>query len=151
MLRKYSFETGKNWDEGVPFVLFAAREAVQEALGFSPAELVFGHTLRSPLKALQETFLSSENPKEENVLDFVSKFRERLHHANSLAKDSLLSAQTVMKTHYDRSAVSRQFSVGDKVLALLPIPGSALSARFTGPYCHIRYLDALVLILGSLR
>lgn len=25
MLRKYSFETGKNWDEGVPFVLFAAR------------------------------------------------------------------------------------------------------------------------------
>lgn len=61
-------------------------------------------------------------------------FRERLHHANSLAKDSLLSAQTVMKTRYDRSAVSRQFSVGDKVLALLPIPGSALSARFTGQY-----------------
>lgn len=30
--------------------------------------------------------------------------------------------------------MSRSFSVGDKVLVLLPIPGSALSARFAGPY-----------------
>lgn len=65
---------------------------------------------------------------EENMLDFVSKFRERLHHANSLAKENLLSSQAVLKSLYDRSAVSRRFSVGDKVLALLPIPGSALSA-----------------------
>lgn len=50
MLRKYCLETEKHWDEGVPFVLFAAREAVQESLGFSPAELVFGHMTRSPLK-----------------------------------------------------------------------------------------------------
>lgn len=54
------------------------------------------------------------------MLDFVNKFRERLHHANSLAKESLLSCQTVMKSRNDRSAV---ISVGDKVLALLPIPG----------------------------
>ena len=41
MLRKYSIETGKSWDEGITFVLFAARDAVQESLGFSPADLVF--------------------------------------------------------------------------------------------------------------
>ncbi|CAJ1087392.1 uncharacterized protein LOC118469438 [Xyrichtys novacula] len=134
MLRKYSLETGKSWDEGVPFVLFAARDAVQASLGFSPAELVFGHTLRGPLKSLQEKFLSSEVSREENVLDFMSKFRERLHRANSLAKECLLSSQTVMKRRYDRSAVPRRFDVGDKVLALLPIPGSSLSAKFTGPY-----------------
>ena len=34
----------------------SAREVVQESLGFSPAELVFGHTLRGPLKAFQEKF-----------------------------------------------------------------------------------------------
>lgn len=39
-----------------------------------------------------------------------------------------------MKRHYDRSAVPRRFKVGDKVLALLPIPGSALSAKFSGPH-----------------
>ncbi|KAI2660984.1 Retrovirus-related Pol polyprotein [Labeo rohita] len=43
MLRKYCLDTAKDWDEGVPLVLFAVRETVQESLGFSPAELVFGH------------------------------------------------------------------------------------------------------------
>ena len=53
VLRKYCLDTGKCWDEGVPFALFALRETVQESLGFSPAELVFGHTVRGPLKVLK--------------------------------------------------------------------------------------------------
>lgn len=39
VLRAYCLETGKELDEGIPFLLFA-RETVQESLGFSPAELV---------------------------------------------------------------------------------------------------------------
>lgn len=39
-----------------------------------------------------------------------------------------------MKRRYDRSAVIRSFCPGDLVLALLPIPVSGLSAKFTGPY-----------------
>lgn len=46
----------------------------------------------------------------------------------------VMSSQIVMKRCYDRSAVSRRFTIGDEVLALLPIPGSSLSAKFTGPY-----------------
>ena len=52
MLRKYCVETEKQWDEGVLFVLFAACDAVQESIGFSSAQLVFGHTPRGPLKSL---------------------------------------------------------------------------------------------------
>ncbi len=61
MLRKYCRDTDKDWDEGVPLVLFAVREAVQESLGFSPAELVFGHTVRGPLKMLKENILSFDS------------------------------------------------------------------------------------------
>ena len=39
-----------------------------------------------------------------------------------------------MKGWYDQKAESRVFAPGDKVLVLLPIPGSALQARFSGPY-----------------
>ena len=39
-----------------------------------------------------------------------------------------------MKTRFDRKAVERQFQPGDQVLVLLPLPGSALTARFSGPY-----------------
>lgn len=54
MLRKFCYETGKEWDEEVPFILFAIQDAKQESLGFSLAELFFVHNVRGPLKVLQE-------------------------------------------------------------------------------------------------
>lgn len=68
MLRTYCLETGKEWDEGIPFLLFAIRETVQESLGFSPAELVFGHTVLRPLKVLREQLTGDSSPSQ-NVLD----------------------------------------------------------------------------------
>ena len=44
----------KDWDEGVHMLLFAARKAGQESLGFRPFELVFGHTVRGPLQMLKK-------------------------------------------------------------------------------------------------
>lgn len=70
MLRKYCHDTGKDWDEGVPFVLLANSDAKHESLGFSPVELMFGHNVRSPLKMLKEQFMSGSGSKT-NVLDFV--------------------------------------------------------------------------------
>lgn len=36
LLRKYCFENQESWDEGLPFMLFAIREAPHGSLGFSP-------------------------------------------------------------------------------------------------------------------
>ena len=71
----------------------------------------------------------------------MSQFRERLHKACSLAKGALAASQSTMKKHYDRSAVARSFCIGDQVLVLLPIPGSALAARFSGPYSVVEKLS----------
>lgn len=76
----------------------------------------------------------SDSPPKTNVLDYVSRFRECLHQACSLAKEALSSSQSAMKRRYDEKAVSRSFKPGDQVLVLLTILGSALSARFSGPY-----------------
>lgn len=120
MLRKYCVETEKQWDEGIPFVLFAVRDAVQESTGFSSAQLVFGHTPRGPLKSLHDRFLSCDSAPQRHMLDYVTQFRERLQRANILAKATLSDAQSVMKRYYDCSAVPRRFEVGDEVLVLLP-------------------------------
>ena len=48
MIRSYCFDTAKDWDEGIHLLLFAVRESLQESHGFSPFELVFGHTVRGP-------------------------------------------------------------------------------------------------------
>jgi len=60
MLRKYCLEEEKEWDEGVHLVFFAARESIQESLGFSPFELVFGRTVRGPLNLLKEHRLAKD-------------------------------------------------------------------------------------------
>ncbi len=68
----------------------------------------------------------------------MDTFRKRLKHVRNLARENLTSAQAVMKAQYDRRAIERSFKPGDLVLALLPVPGSALRNRFTGPHCRVR-------------
>ena len=68
MLRCYCLEYQKDWDEGIPLVMFASRSI------FSPFELVFGHNVRGPMTVLSEQWLSEVSHY--NLLDCVVTFRE---------------------------------------------------------------------------
>ena len=114
-------------------LLFAVRESVQESLGYSPFELIFWHTLCGSLKLLKEKFLSDDDSSL-NLLQYVSDFKNRLPKACEAARSNLKSAQNKMKLHYDENALDRNFEPGDTELALLPIPGKPLQARYYGPY-----------------
>ena len=106
MLCKYCFESGREWNEGLPLLLFAVRETTQESLGFSLADLVFGHTVHSPLHLLREKWLADKPKETHNLLDYVSSFKEKLHHACETARQSLASAQTKMKKHCSQRMVN---------------------------------------------
>lgn len=49
LLHAYCVELGGDWEEGLPWLLLVCREVVKEITGFSPKDLVFGHTVRGPL------------------------------------------------------------------------------------------------------
>ncbi|XP_072051590.1 uncharacterized protein [Amphiura filiformis] len=132
MAKCYCLENEKDWDEGIHLLLFAVRDSVQETLGFTPFELVFGHSVRGPLKLLKEKWLGED--MDVNLLDYVSKFKTRLKGASEMAKQNLKQGQQRMKVWYDKHAKSRQFDPGDKVLVLFPVLGNPLQARFSGPY-----------------
>ena len=148
MIRSYCFDTEKDWDEGIHLLLFAVRESVQESLGFSSFELVFGHTVRGPLKLLKEKFLSDDDSSL-NLLQYVSDFKIRLSKACEAARSNLKSAQSKMKLRYDENAQDRNFEPGDKVHALLPIPGKPLQARYYGPYTVDKKLSDLNYIVNT--
>ena len=69
-----------------------------------------------------------------HLLRYVSDFRSRLLTACEAAKSNLKKAQGKMKQNFDKNTKERSFKSGDKVLALLPIPGRPLQARYFGPY-----------------
>ena len=112
-------------------LLFAVRESVQESLGFSQYELVFGHTVRGPLKLLKENFLSDDDSSL-NLHQYVSDFKNRLSKACEAARSNLKSAPSKIKMHYNETAQDRNFEPGDMLLALLPNPGKPFKARYYG-------------------
>ncbi|XP_076049398.1 uncharacterized protein LOC143030081 [Oratosquilla oratoria] len=134
VLRTFCIETGRDWDEGVDLLLFAIRDSVQESLGYSPFQLIYGHEVRGPLKVLKESWISNE--AETPLASYVPKFREKLQLALSLAHSNLDCAQTKMKQQFDRShrAEDRYFAVGDQVLSLLPLNNLPLQSKYSGPY-----------------
>ena len=112
IIRTYCLDFEKDWDEGVHLFLFAAREAVLETLGFSPFELVFGRSVRGPLKRLKEKWVNAKT--DTDLLDYVSKFNYRLKRASEIARENLKEAQTKMKIWHDKDAKNRVFSLGDR-------------------------------------
>ena len=57
-------------------------------------------------------------------------FKNRLSKASEASRANLKLAQSKMKLRFDENAQDRNFEPGDKVLALLPIPGKPLQARY---------------------
>jgi len=148
MLRMYCLENNKDWDEGVHLLLFATREVVQDSLGFSPFELVFGHSVRGPLMLCKEQMLSKES-ESHSLLKYVVSFKERLLKACEAAKDNLCVSQGEMKTWYDKKARLRTFSPDEQVLVLLPTSGNALQARYHGPYTIKRKISDVSYLVNT--
>ena len=148
MLRAYCFENPKDWDEGVNLVLFAIRESVQESLGFSPFELVFGHSVRGPLKLLKEEWLQND-PENVQMSDYVCKLRTRLSKARDLAHANLRSAQAKMKALYDTNTRERVFEIGDNVLVLSPRMDNPLAVRYHGPYEIVKKIGDVDYVLKT--
>lgn len=147
LLRSYCTELCGDWEEGLPWLLLAAREVCQESTGFSPNDLVFGHKVRGPLAVIHDEWASKDPPA--NLLDYVNGFRHRLYVAGMLAKRKLACAQAKMKSFYDRRAVEREFCEGDQVLALLPVVGSPFQAKFHGPYTVVKKLSDLNYLIAT--
>ena len=112
-------------------------EEKQRQEGLEKERLALQHELENEEKLLPG---DSESI---NLLQYVSDFRTKLFRACELARDNLSSSQKSMKNKYDVDAVERSFKPGQKVLALLPVPGNPLNARFFGPYVIQKKLSNL--------
>ncbi len=60
--------------------------------------------------------------------------KRRVGYFWDVAKADLAGVQSKMKTRYDKKIVVRSFEPGDSVLVVLPVPGSVMQAKFSGPY-----------------
>ena len=88
MLRKMCAERPQDWDRYLNAVLFAYREVPQESLGFSPFELLYGRTVRGPMRILRELWtgdVASEEVK--TTYQYVLDLRNKLESTCQMARD----------------------------------------------------------------
>ena len=133
MLCKTATEEGKDWDQLIPYLLFAYWEVPQMSTGFSPFELMYGRQVRGPLDVLKETWEASKKSTE-SVVSYVLTIQEKLTKMSELASENLARAQSTQKKWYDRNARERKLQVEDNVLVLLPSSTNKLLAKWQGPY-----------------
>ena len=134
MLAK-TVERGVEWDERLPFVLFAYRASEHASTGESPFKLLYGRDPQLP----SELDLTSPVFRETvNIDTYKSTVVRAMEEAWSAVRCTLGKAQKKQKQQYDKSSRNSNFCVGDVVFVLMPAlktgPAYKLARPFKGPY-----------------
>lgn len=120
MLRKFVSRSQKDWDECLPYLLFASCEVPQASTGFLPFELFYDRQVWGPLDILKEEWTGCADDGEVPVATYVVEMRDRLEEMAELIHQKLDQAQRQKKTAYDKRSKPQNFQVGEEVLVLLP-------------------------------
>lgn len=143
MLHRFVNETGADWNQWLPYLLFAYKEVPQASLGFSPFELLYGRDVRGPLALLEETWKGGQRiTSSQSVVFYVLHMREKLESITQLAHKNSIKFDQRQRTWYDKKARARNFQPGAKVLVILPSDNSELLAKWQGPFEVVRKLGS---------
>ena len=133
LMKVLCLEARTDWECQLPAIMFALRTSVHESIGFSPAELVYGKNLRTPMTLLYEKLAGAAESEESTVVEHVFKLINRLKRSRELAHTKMAEEQRKRKVWYDRKAISRSFEIGAKVLVLAPNRTRKLAVQWVGP------------------
>lgn len=139
VLRALTHEYKTDWESGLPGAMFALRSVPHEATGFSPAELVYGRALRSPMRLIREQW--EDHQSDITVLEYVLDLLQQLQDTREIAESNMHEAQQRAKSYYDRNTRPRTYREGDKVLVLRPTRANKLQVHWDGPFTVLRQLS----------
>ena len=143
MLKKLAMEQPQKWDEFIPALLFAYREVPQDSLGFSPFELLYGRTVKGPMRVLRQLWTEEEASDEtKTTAEYVTNLRNRIEETCEIARDHLAKASLRQARYYDRHSKPRTLSVGTKALLLLPTKHNKLELAWKGPYTVVERVNS---------
>ena len=109
MIAKSCDAKDRDWDDYLPYLLFAYRVSAQESTKESPFFLLYGRDARIPTS----TVLSyTRSPYAVNVDDFKADMLSGLSQAWNLAASNITKSQASQKKHYDRNTREPNLLVG---------------------------------------
>jgi len=135
MLRKRAAQFGNQWDQHLPALLWAYRNAPHDTTGEKPSFLLFGWDCRSPPEA---ALLPVSGVEPSDIRDYREELVLSLSSARETALKAIRKAQERYKKSYDRRSDDYSYRVGDWVLIRFPSEEAGrlrkLSRPWHGPY-----------------
>ena len=146
MLAKKVEQSGKDWDQHLPYILFAYRASMQESVKESPFYLLYGRDPRLPT-----TLDMDNNAKQEIDVDtYKGEMAIKFDEAWGLAQNNIKRAQKHQKAYYDKQSKPPRFKVGDRVFVYIPAAKATKAYKFArpfhGPYRIIEQSDTGVVV-----
>ena len=135
MLSKSVTPGKREWDDRLPYVLFAYRTSTHASTGESPFLLLYGRDPKLPSELIE-----SPAPEREYVDadDYKSVMIQEMNTAWDQARATISKAQKQQKRQHDKMAKNPTFKVGEQVFLSLPAmktwPWRKLARPFKGPY-----------------
>ena len=112
----------KEWDQTLPFLLWAYREMPHATTRVSPYELVYGRPARGPLAVLKETWTGEQTIPgglSTSATEYLQRLKENFEIAKRVTKESAEKEQRRYFDNYNLRSHDKFFEVGDKVILLL--------------------------------
>uniref|UniRef100_A0A669C557 Gypsy retrotransposon integrase-like protein 1 n=1 Tax=Oreochromis niloticus TaxID=8128 RepID=A0A669C557_ORENI len=137
----------RDWDQHLPLVLMAYRSAVQKSTKCTPAALMFGHELRTPVD------LVFGSPPEPEVcgdpgLGYLHNLLARLREVHQLTRQALRDAGSRQKRAYDTRCKGEGLLPGQHVWVYSPERKKGLSpklmSQWVGPCTVLERLSDVV-------
>ena len=132
MLAKTVESNSANWDDRLPFVLFAYRTSLQHSTAESPFVLLYGRDARLPTSEVLEPPPPSRHSFD--LGDYKSELVTSMTDAWELARKNIRHAQQKQKRHHDKKATDPKFTVGDRVFVYMPAAKLGKAYKFARPY-----------------
>ena len=147
MLSKSAESNGNDWDERLPFILFAYRASIQESTKESPFFLLYGRDPQLPTSEMLEPQVDRVTY---NLDDYKTEMVKHMSDAWKLAQENVKRAQKSQKKYYDKSVQEHKVKQGDRVFIYMPSAkkGKAhkLARPFHGPYRVTETVDNGVMV-----
>jgi hypothetical protein len=135
MLAAYINAHQDNWDEILPFSIFAYNTKPQLSSRFSPFYLVHGREAETTIDAMMP---KNNQDAVRNLEEYAAQVTRNADEGRRIAKRFSEDAQDVNKSRYDDTHQTAPFEVDDWVMVYYPIRKVGLSdklmKRYFGPY-----------------
>ena len=131
MLAKTVEREGKDWEQKLPFVLFAYRASQQQSTLESPFFLLYGRDPRLPT----DPVMSPEKTKKfVDLKEYGVELAGHMSEAWELARQCIRKAQRRQKEYYDRKTRPPNFRISDRMFLFKPADKTGPARKFTRPY-----------------